>query len=214
MVSNERSTSRSRVESTEARRNTTVSSRSSRLNIESGRPSGRPRPSIASNKPNHSVHHPGPAHHHRFHYHGHYYRPHHTFYHPVYHRHIYMRPVYWDPWVWTAPVYWYGWWHYCYTYPTHDIVVVRQYVKDTYDKEIIAYTVFNEFVYSIVKEDGNTYVEIFSNTDELVFKHEISRKYNNIVADVESDGVWLLKKNDKDPLFIGHDDSFYIYETN
>ena len=55
-------------------------------------------------------------------------------------------------------------------------------------------------------------VEFFSKDDELVFKHEISKRYNNLVVDTDSDGVWCLKKNDKDPLFIGHDDGFYIYE--
>lgn len=160
----------------------------------------------------HHPHHPGPGHHHHVYHNGRYYRPHHYFYHPVYHRHIYMRPVYWDPWIWTTPVYWYGWWNYCYTYPTHDIIVVKQYVKDTYQKDIIAYVVYNEYIYSIVKEDGDTYLEIFSKDDELVFKHEINKKYNNLVVDNDSDGVWCLKKNDKDPLFIGHDDGFYIYE--
>ena len=124
--------------------------------------------------PHHDVHHPVATHnygHHRGHHHhirmnGHTYRPHHTFYHPIYHRHIYMRPVYWDPWIWTTRVYWYGWWNYCYTYPTHDIIVVKQYVKDTYNKEIVAYTVYNEYIYSIVKEDGYTYLEIFSNEDD------------------------------------------------
>lgn len=175
-----------------------------------------------ADRPHHNVNHPVATHnyghhhghHHHIHMNGHTYRPHHTFYHPIYHRHIYMRPVYWDPWIWPTKIYWYGWWNYCYTYPTHDIIVVKQYVKDTYNKEIIAYTVYNEYIYSIVKEDGYTYLEIFSNEDELVYKHSLSRKYIDIVADTESDGVWILKKNGKDPIFVGHDDTFYIYETN
>ena len=216
------SVSTSRPSSSSSYRTTPSTRHESRGTVSTGRPTSSHGTPVHRNPDNHQhhgpavtyhhPHHPGPGHHHHVYHNGRYYRPHHYFYHPVYHRHIYMRPVYWDPWVWSTPVYWYGWWNYCYTYPTYDIVVVKQYVKDTYQKDIIAYVVYNEYIYSIVKEDGDTYLEIFSKDDELVFKHEINKKYNNLVVDNDSDGVWCLKKNDKDPLFIGHDDGFYIYE--
>lgn len=225
-ISPSRSSSSVNTRTSSSSRGSYIPSRSSTITSRPTSSGIRTTPSRTETHPahhsHHDVHHPvvthnyghHHGHHHHIHMNGHTYRPHHTFYHPIYHRHIYMRPAYWDSWIWPTRVYWYGWWNYCYTYPTNDIIVVKQYVRDTYNKEIIAYTVYNEYIYSVVKEDGYTYLEIFSNEDELVYKHSLNRKYIDIVADAESDGVWILKKNGKDPIFVGHDDTFYIYETD
>lgn len=73
---------------------------------------------------------------------------------------------------------------------------------------------FNEFVYTIVKEDGGTYIEVFAKNDEMVFKYKIGRRYKMLTPDTDMNGVWIEKSNHKDPIFIGYDEQFYVYEID
>lgn len=203
--------SRQRPTRTESARSSyTNSSNRSNTNTTYGRPHGSS-PTVSSE--HHRLHHrpipPKPIHHH-----GATYRPRHYCMPPHYYHHVYIRPINYIPIIWTTGYYWYGWWDYCYTYPSQDIVVFRQYVNTSYNKEIIAYTLFDDHVYTIVKEDGNSYIEIFAKNDELVFKYKIGRRYDTLTVDIEMNGVWVEKSNHRNPFFIGYDEEFYVYEID
>ena len=217
-----RTSSPTRSNSTTVRqRSTTSSNNYTRTRTEPARANTRPLSNgirTNSDRPHNShptaiPHHNNPPHH-PIHHHGVAYRPHHYCIPPHHHHPVHIRPIRYVPVIWTPGYYWYGWWSYCYLYPTQDIVIVRQYVNTTYSKEIVAYTVFDDLVYTIVKEDGSTYIEIFAKNDELIFKYKIGRRYQILTVDADMNGVWIEKPNHKDPIFVGHDDEFFIYEVD
>ena len=140
------------------------------------------------------------------------------FYHPWHHTMVYCHPVFWDP-IPPRPWYWPGFWHYCnsywYDYHVTDVVVVRQYVQDTYHVDMITYGISGDIMYAIVRDGGSTYLQVYDKDDHLLAEQKIHRKYCNMVIDSDNGGCWISKKHDKDPLlFIWADGQLLIYEAD
>ena len=140
------------------------------------------------------------------------------FHHPWHRHYVHCHPIYWDP---LPPRHWYwpGFWHYCnsywYDYHVTDVVVVRDYVKETYKVDIVTYGISGDIMYAIVKDGGDTYLQVYDKDDHLLAEQKINRKYCNMVIDAENGGCWISKKHDKDPLlFIWADGKLLIYEED
>ena len=140
------------------------------------------------------------------------------FYHPWHGYVVHCHPIYWDP---IAPRAWYwpGFWHYCnsywYDYHVTDVVVVRDYVRDTYKVDIVTYGISGDIMYAIVKDDGDTYLQVYDKDDHLLAEQKINRKYCNMVIDPDNGGCWISKPGDKDPLlFIWAEGRLLIYEAD
>ncbi len=140
------------------------------------------------------------------------------FHHPWHHHYVHCHPIYWDP---LPPRHWYwpGFWMYCnsywYDYHVTDVVVVREYVKDTYKVDIVTYGISGDIMYAIVKDGGDTYLQVYDKDDHLLAEQKIHRKYCNMVIDADNGGCWISKKGDKDPLlFIWADGKLLIYEED
>lgn len=184
---------------------------SSRVVGTSGRPSGiAPAPQGGYARPNNPGGYMPPSH-----------RPMHPapyFYHPHHHCMVHCHQLYWDPccfhhW------YWPGFWLYCnsywYDYHVHDVVVVRQYVKDTYKMDLIAYAINGDYMYALVNESDGTYIQIYDQNDKLLAEQKVSRKYCKMEVDAQNGGCWIMKKRDKDPLlFFYADGQLLIYEAD
>jgi hypothetical protein len=145
-------------------------------------------------------------------------RPAPYFHHPWHHHYVHCHPIYWDP---LPPRHWYwpGFWHYCnsywYDYHVTDVVVVRDYVKETYKVDIVTYGISGDIMYAIVKDGGDTYLQVYDKDDHLLAEQKINRKYCNMVIDAENGGCWISKKHDKDPLlFIWADGKLLIDEED
>ena len=140
------------------------------------------------------------------------------FYHP-WHRHmVHCHPIFWDP-LPPRPWYWPGFWLYCnsywYDYHVTDVVVVRRYVQDTYNVDMVTYGISGDIMYAIVRDGGETYLQVYDKNDHLLAEQKINRKYCNMVIDSENGGCWISKKHDKDPLlFIWADGQLLIYEAD
>ena len=140
------------------------------------------------------------------------------FYHPWHGYVVHCHPIYWDPIVPRA-WFWPGFWHYCnsywYDYHVTDVVVVRDYVRDTYKVDIVTYGISGDIMYAIVKDDGDTYLQVYDNNDHLLAEQKINKKYCNMVIDPENGGCWISKPGDKDPLlFIWAEGRLLIYEAD
>ena len=140
------------------------------------------------------------------------------FYHPWHGYVVHCHPIYWDP-IAPRPWYWPGFWHYCnsywYDYHVTDVVVVRQYVQDTYNVDMITYGISGDIMYAIVKDHGDTYLQVYDKDDHLLAEQKIHRKYCNMVIDSENGGCWISKKHNKDALlFIWADNQLLIYEAD
>ena len=140
------------------------------------------------------------------------------FHHPWHGHYVHCHPIYWDP---LPPRHWYwpGFWMYCnsywYDYHVTDVVVVREYVKDTYKVDIVTYGISGDIMYAIVKDGGDTYLQVYDKEDHLLAEQKIHRKYCNMVIDADNGGCWISKKGDKDPLlFIWADGKLLIYEED
>ena len=200
---------RGTVSSTPSARNTPRSHE----NGSYGRPGDHRQP-VAT--PHHGPQHPGhaPAHH------GPGYRPHHPVphgmhpappvYHPIHHRHIHMHHHVWHSWI-VYDMYWHGYWTYVHTHPYNEVVV---YVNNDYPSmRVIAVATDENYVYSICKDDDDTYFTITDKDDNVLVKTTIHRKYCEIMVD--DNGVWLFKKKNKDPLyFMYQDGKLYCYEED
>ena len=140
------------------------------------------------------------------------------FHHP-YHRHyVHCHPIFWDP-IPPRPWYWPGFWHYCnsywYDYHVTDVVVVHKYVQDQYNVDLVTYGISGDIMYAIVRDGGDTYLQVYDKDDHLLAEQKINRKYCNMVIDSENGGCWISKKNEKDPLlFIWADGQLLIYEED
>jgi hypothetical protein len=140
------------------------------------------------------------------------------FYHPWHGYVVHCHPIYWDPIVPRA-WYWPGFWHYCnsywYDYHVTDVVVVRDYVRDTYKVDIVTYGISGDIMYAIVRDDGDTYLQVYDNNDHLLAEQKINKKYCNMVIDPDNGGCWISKPGDKDPLlFIWAEGRLLIYEAD
>ena len=140
------------------------------------------------------------------------------FYHPWHGYVVHCHPIYWDPIVPRA-WYWPGFWHYCnsywYDYHVTDVVVVRDYVRDTYKVDIVTYGISGDIMYAIVRDDGDPYLQVYDNNDHLLAEQKINKKYCNMVIDPDNGGCWISKPGDKDPLlFIWAEGRLLIYEAD
>jgi hypothetical protein len=140
------------------------------------------------------------------------------FYHPWHHHMVHCHPIFWDP-IPPRPWYWPGFWLYCnsywYDYHVTDVVVVRDYVRDTYHVDMITYGISGDIMYAIVRDGGSTYLQVYDKEDHLLAEQKINKKYCNMVIDSENGGCWISKKHDKDPmLFIWAEGQLLIYEAD
>ena len=140
------------------------------------------------------------------------------FYHPWHGYVVHCHPVFWDPFP-PRPWYWPGFWLYCnsywYDYHVTDVVVVRDYVQQTYNVDMVTYGISGDIMYAIVRDGGETYLQVYDKDDHLIAEQKINRKYCNLVIDAESGGCWISKKHDKDPLlFLWSDGQLLIYEAD
>lgn len=142
------------------------------------------------------------------------------FWHPHHHCMVHCHRLYWDPFI-PRPLYWPGFWLYCdsywYDYHVTDVVVVREYVKDTYKLDLITYAISGNYMYALVNDpDGHTYLQIYDKNDKLLAEQQVSRKYCKMEVDPENGGCWIMKKRDKDPLlfFYTEDGQLLIYEAD
>ena len=193
-------------------RGTTPTSGRSGVVQTSGRPSGvAPAPANGYARPNN----PGgmipPSH-----------RPMHPapyFWHPHHHCLVHCHPLYWDPFPPRA-FYWPGFWLYCnsywYDYHVSDVVVVREYVKESYKMDLITYAISGDYMYALVDDpDGHTYIQIYDQNDKLLAEQQVSRKYCKMEVDQQNGGCWIMKKRDKDPLlFFYTSGELLIYEAD
>ena len=178
----------------------------------SGRPSGiAPAPQGGYARPGHPG--PMPPSHRPIH-------PAPYFWHPHHHCMVHCHRLYWDPFI-PRPYYWPGFWVYCdsywFDYHVTDVVVVRQYVKETYSLDLITYAMSGNYMYALVNDpDGHTYLQIYDRNDKLLAEQQVSRKYCKIEVDPENGGCWIMKKRDKDPLlfFYTEDGQLLIYEAD
>ncbi|MDY5969129.1 MAG: hypothetical protein SPJ13_03830, partial [Bacteroidales bacterium] len=141
------------------------------------------------------------------------------FYHPYHHVHIHMRPVYWNPYPF-VPVYWPGFWGYCnnywYDYHVTNTVVVREYVRNNYNVNLVSYVVSGNLMYAIIDDiDGKTYLKVFDDRDNLLAEQRINHRYNKCELDRENGGCWIFKNRNKSPmLFLYVDGQLLIYEED
>lgn len=140
------------------------------------------------------------------------------FYHPWHHHMVHCHPIFWDP-LPPRPWYWPGFWLYCnrywYDYHVTDVVVVRDYVQSTYNVDLVTYGISGDIMYAIVRDGGDTYLQVYDKDDHLLAEQKINRKYCNMVIDSENGGCWISKKNEKDPLlFIWAEGQLLIYEAD
>ena len=104
---------------------------------------------------------------------------------------------------------------YWYDYHVTDVVVVRDYVQQTYHVDMVTYGISGDIMYAIVRDGGSTYLQVYDKDDHLLAEQKINRKYCNMVIDSENGGCWISKKHDKDPLlFIWADGQLLIYEAD
>jgi len=140
--------------------------------------------------------------------------PHHNPYYgdPRYHQ------IYWDPFP-PRPYYWPGFWVYCdsywYDYHVTDIVVVREYMHETYNMELVAYAISGEYMYALINDkDGHTYLQVYDKNDKLLAEQQVSHKYIKMEVDPQNGGCWIMKKRDRDALlFLYCDGQLLIYEA-
>ncbi len=140
------------------------------------------------------------------------------FYHPWHGYVVHCHPLFWDP-LPLRPWYWPGFWLYCnsywYDYHVTDVVVVRDYVKETYNVDMLTFGISGDVMYAIVRDGGETYLQVYDKEDHLLAEQKIHRKYCNLVIDAESGGCWISKKHEKDPLlFLWADGKLLIYEAD
>lgn len=97
------------------------------------------------------------------------------------------------------------------------MVVVRDYVKETYSVDMVTFGISGDIMYAIVKEGGETFLQVYDKEDHLLGEQKINRKYCNMVIDPENGGCWISKKKDKDPLlfiWVPEESKLLIYEAD
>ena len=140
------------------------------------------------------------------------------FHHPWHGYVVHCHPIFWEP-IPPRPWYWPGFWHYChsywYDYHVTDVVVVHDYVQQTYNVDMVTYGISGDIMYAIVRDHGDTYLQVYDKDDHLLAEQKINRKYCNMVIDPENGGCWISKKGNKDALlFIWAEGQLLIYEAD
>ena len=180
----------------------------------SGRPGGapaQPNPPSQYGRPGHPG--PMPPSHRHMH-------PAPYFWHPHHHCLVHCHRLYWDPFP-PRLIVWPGFWGYCnsywYDYHVTDVVVVRNYARETYNVDLITYAISGDYMYALVNDpDGHTYIQVYDQNDKLLAEQQVSRKYCKMEIDPENGGCWIMKKRDKDPLLFLYteDGQLLIYEAD
>lgn len=160
---------------------------------------GQPR---VDQHPHHSHHvphgmHPMPPMHHPIHH-----RPIHVHYH-LYHR---------DYWF-VHNLYWHDYWYYVHTYPYNEVIIYVNNVRP--GTETLAIATDDNYVYTLYRDNymNETYFTISDINDNVLVKTIVHRKYCKLIPD--NNGVWLLKKRDRDPIFFMYQDgNLYRYEED
>ena len=142
------------------------------------------------------------------------------FMHPHHHHIVHCHRLFWDPFP-PRPYFWPGFWCYCnsywYDYHVTDVVVVREYARETYNVDLITYAMSGDYMFALVNDpDGHTYLQIYDKSDKLLAEQQVSRKYCKMEIDPENGGCWIMKKRDKDPLLFLYteDGQLFIYEAD
>ena len=141
------------------------------------------------------------------------------FHHPIHHGFIHMHPIYWDPFL-PPVIHWGGFWGFCWGYWAGsyctDVVVVREYVKETQKANLIDFVMTDDLMYALIEDaDGETYLRVFDKDDNILAQHPVGRKYVKTTLDPDNGGCWIMKKKDKDPLlFIYSNNELLIYEAD
>lgn len=142
---------------------------------------------------------PRPPHHHP-------YNPH--YHHPYYHRDVYLHRVYWNPWV---PVFYLdGFWFYTHNYYYIDYGVRTTYVytyNNTNTVQIIDYVVDDIYTYCIQKMGCDRYFRVYDKSNRLVAQQKIHWRYNELIYDTISGGVWCKGNRDNFNLFFLMDEN-------
>ena len=140
------------------------------------------------------------------------------FHHPWHGHVVHCHPIFWEP-IPPRPWYWPGFWMYCnsywYDYHVTDVVVVHDYVQQTYNVDMVTYGISGDIMYAIVRDGGSTYLQVYDKEDHLLAEQKINRKYCNMVIDPDNGGCWISKKHNKDALlFIWAEGQLLIYEAD
>ena len=140
------------------------------------------------------------------------------FHHPWHGYVVHCHPIFWDP-IPPRPWYWPGFWMYChsywYDYHVTDVVVVHDYVQQTYNVDMVTYGISGDIMYAIVRDHGDTYLQVYDKEDHLLAEQKINHKYCQMVIDPDNGGCWISKKHNKDALlFIWADGQLLIYEAD
>lgn len=132
----------------------------------------------------------------------------HHYHHPHYHRNIYLHRVYWNPFV---PVFYLdGFWHYTHNhyYIDYDVRTTYVYAYNNINTvQIIDYVIDYRYTYCIQKIGCDKYFRVYDNSNRLIAQHKLHWRYNELVYDHISGGVWCKGNKDHFNLLFIMDDS-------
>lgn len=138
----------------------------------------------------------------------HHYPHNHHYHHPHYHRDIYLHRVYWNPFV---PVFYLdGFWLYTHNHYYIDYGVRTTYVyayNNVNTVQIIDYVIDDRYTYCIQKIGCDKYFRVYDNSNRLIAQYKLHWRYNELVYDHISGGVWCKGNKDHFNLFFIMDDS-------
>lgn len=134
--------------------------------------------------------------------------------HPIHHRPIHMHyHLYHRDYWFVHNLYWHDYWYYVHTYPYNEVII---YVNNARPgTETLAIVTDDNYVYTLYRDNymNETYFTISDINDNVLVKTIVHRKYCKLIPD--NNGVWLLKKRDKDPIyFMYQDGNLYRYEED
>lgn len=130
------------------------------------------------------------------------------YHHPYYHRDVYLHRVYWNPWC--PVIYLDGFWFYTHNYYFMDYGVRTTYVytyNNTNTVQIIDYVVDDIYTYCIQKIGFDKYFRVYDKSNRLVAQQKIHWRYNELIYDTISGGVWCKGNRDNFNLFFMMDES-------
>lgn len=168
------------------------------------RPLATNRPMSGQTSPGSRVY--GPENHHHV---PHGMHPHPPMYHPIHHHHhIHMHHCIVHDWC--CDYYWHSYWHYYHCHPHADVIV---YMNSSNYARIIALADDSYYIYSLIDEAGCVYLTITDESDHVLVKTQVHRKYCKLITG--DDGVWVFKNRDRDPIFVRFlDGQLYMYEKD
>ena len=163
----------------------------------------------------HSGHHPN-VDHHPYHSHPvpHGMHPMPPMHHPIHHRPIHMHyHLYHRDYWFVHNLYWHDYWYYVHTYPYNEVIIYANNARP--GTETLAIVTDDNYVYTLYRDNymNETYFTISDINDNVLVKTIVHRKYCKLIPD--NNGVWLLKKRDRDPIyFMYQDGNLYRYEED